>query len=263
MEARRHLGRVPGVARWRAGVYAGVVGLFLGTAVAAAPTVPTLPVVTGHLDYHVSWNGIPAGDATVNIARVDEAASYHVEGSVQTSWLVDWLWSLRARVSASFTTADLTPLSFRYDRDMNREHSLTDIYYDPSTRWPTGVHVKRGRTTTMSVNDAGVMDPVTAIFRALAQPIQVGDTYRYDVFTGESSYRVELHVVGEDTITVAAGTFKAWRVEPQVWRVGTGVDTRLRHATLWVSEEPVRAVLRIRSEVFIGAVNCDLQRLGV
>src|SRR5258706_541862 len=75
-------------------------------------------------------------------------------------------------------------------------------------------------------------------------------------------YRVEWVTSGEETITVTAGTFPAWRVEPRVWKIGTGVDQRLRRATLWVSQEPVRTLLRIRSEVFIGAVNCDLQRLA-
>jgi len=241
-------------------IHAVVLSLLLSS---AALAIPAPPVVTGHLDYHVSWNGVPAGDATVDIARGDDAAAYQVEGSVRTSWLVDLLWSLRARVFASFTATDLRPLSFRYDRDMNREHLLTDIFYDPLTRHPTGVHVKRGKTTTLSVDTANVSDPITATFQALSQPIHVGDTFRYDVFTGEASYRIELHVLGEDVVTVPAGTFKAWRVEPQVWKVGTGVDRRLRHATMWVSEGPARVVVRIRSEVFIGAVNCDLQHLDV
>ena len=220
--------------------------------------------MTGHLDYRVSWNGIPAGDATVHIARVDDTpiSAYRVDASVQTSWLVDWLWSLRGRVSARFTSAGLTPLAFRYDRDINRDHSLTDIFYDPSTLHPTGIYIHHGQTKTLSADGTDALDPITAIFRALAQPIHVGDTFHYAVFTGEASYRVELDVIGEETITVAAGTFKAWRVEPQLWKVGTGVDHRLRHATLWVSEGPARAVVRIRSEVFIGAVNCDLQHVG-
>src|SRR5437870_866304 len=96
------------------------VALSLLIAAAAAPAAPSslpLPVVTGRLEYHVSWNGIPAGDATVNVVRVDDgsAPQYRVEASVQTSWLVDWLWSLRAHVFATFTTTDLTPLGFRYD----------------------------------------------------------------------------------------------------------------------------------------------------
>jgi len=160
------------------------------------------------------------------------------------------------------TSTDLTPLSFRYDRDMNREHSLTDVVYDPSTRRSTGIRVRRGQTTILKVDDANIVDPITTIFRALSQPIRVGDTLRYDVFTGESRYRVELDIKGEDTITVGAGTFTAWRVEPRVWKIGTGRDERLRHATLWISQAPVRALVRIRSEVFIGAVNCDLQHLA-
>ena len=247
----------------RVGVSVVGVLLLLCTATAAAPSTAPSPIVTGRLNYRVSWNGIRAGDATVNVARVDDVAEpqYQVEGFVQTSWLVDWLWSLRARVSANFTTGDLTPLGFRYDRDINRDHSLTNIFYDPEHLHTTGILVRHERTTTLSVDDPNVMDPIAATFHALSEPIHVGDTFRYAVFTGEASYRVELNVIGEETITVAAGTFRAWRIEPQLWKVGTGVDRRLRHATLWVSEAPVRAVLRIRSEVFIGAVNCDLQHL--
>ena len=78
--------------------------------------------------------------------------------------------------------------------------------------------------------------------------------------TGEARYRVELTVVGEDTITVAPGRFRAWRVNPDVWKIGSGRDRRLRRATVWVAEDSTRLPLRIRSEVFIGAVDCDLIR---
>jgi hypothetical protein len=237
--------------------------LLLSGAAPAARVPAQPPIFAGRLDYRVSWNGIPAGNATVNVARVEDGVvpQYRVEASAQTNAVVDLLWSLRARVSASFTTTDLTPLGFRYDREMNRVHSRTDIVYDPVSQRPTGIHVTRGRTTTHSPTDPTVTDPVTAIFRALSEPIRLGDTFHYEVFTGESLYRVELRVVGADTLTVAAGTFRAWRVEPRVWKVGPRVDRRLRRATLWVSQEPVRAVLRIRSQLFIGAVYCDLQQL--
>jgi hypothetical protein len=81
------------------------------------------------------------------------------------------------------------------------------------------------------------------------------------VFTGEARYRVELAVTGEDMVSVAGGSYRAWRIEPRVWKNGTGVDSRLRHATLWISEDPAHILLRIRSEGFIGAVNCDLLHL--
>jgi uncharacterized protein YaaQ len=220
------------------------------------------PVVTGRLDYRLSWNGIPAAHATVNIDEDETGPEprYRVEATAQTGWLVDLLWSLRARVTSIFTGDDLTPQGFRYDREVNHEHSLTEVTFGASSLATTGKHYHGGHTTVLDVQDAHVLDPITTIFRALAQSVQVGDTMQYEVFTGEARYRVELSVAGEETITVPAGTFKTWRVEPQVWKIGTGLDRRLRRATVWVSQAPVRAVVRIRSEVFIGAVNCDLQR---
>src|SRR5438552_3505749 len=94
----------------------GVLSLVLFAVAPAKQTAPPSSIVTGKLDYRVSWNGISAASATVNVARVDDgpAPQYHVEAAVQTSWLVDLLWSLRGRVTADFTTGDFTPLGFRY-----------------------------------------------------------------------------------------------------------------------------------------------------
>jgi hypothetical protein len=221
------------------------------------------PLPTGQMDYRVSWNGISAGSATVEVTRAeqDRASIYRVDAAIQTSWLVDLLWRLRAHALSSFTADQLAPLGFRYDRDVNREHSITDITFEPSGQEAEGRHYRGGEIKVVDVHDAGVLDPVTAIFRALTEPFRNGDTLRYEVFTGEARYRVELHVEGEDLISIAAGTYRAWRVVPRIWKLGSGLDQRLRDATIWVSQQPVRTVLRIRSDVFIGAVNCDLQRL--
>ena len=67
-------------------------------------------------------------------------------------WKIGSVKRLRARVSAGFTTTDLTPLGFRYDREMNRVHSRTDIVYDPVSQRPTGIYARRGRTTTRCRN---------------------------------------------------------------------------------------------------------------
>ena len=106
-----------------------------------------------------------------------------------------------------------------------------------------------------------MLDPITAIFHALSQPVSVGDDLQYELFTGEALYRIKLHIEDEELLDIAGATLPTWRVTPQLWKIGTGVDKRLRDATIWVSQAPVRTVLRIRSDVFIGAVYCDLQHL--
>ncbi len=231
----------------------------LATTHAAAAATLTL----GEAEYRVSWNGIPAAAATIDVRQDTDSGRplYRVEVAARTNWLVDLLWRFRAHALSSFTFDDLAPLGFRYDREENNKHVVTDVTFGPSPVEVTGRKYRGGDTAVMTLREANLLDPITAIFHALVQSVQVGDARRYEIFTGEARYRVELDVTGEDTVSVAAGTYRAWRIEPKVWKLGTGADERLRRATIWVSQDGARIPVRIRTEVFVGAVNCDLLRL--
>ena len=69
--------------------------MLLATPASAAAS----PVATGRWDYRLSWNGIPAAYATVQVSRDPRTADpvYRVEAVAKTNWLVDLLWSLRAQ----------------------------------------------------------------------------------------------------------------------------------------------------------------------
>lgn len=226
---------------------------------AAAAT--TLAV--GEAEYGVSWNGIPAAAASIVVRREQRAGRsiYRVEALARTNWLVDLLWHFRAHAMSSFTSDNLAPLGYRYDREENSKHIITDVIFDYTVPSATGISYSGREKKVIGLEEPEVLDPITAVFQALAQPVHVGDVLPYQVFTGEARYRLELTVAGEDVVTVAAGTYRAWRIEPRIWKIGSGADTRLRHATIWVSDDATHLPVRIRSEVFIGAVNCDLVRL--
>lgn len=219
----------------------------------------TAAVPVGTYEYRLSWNGLPAAEAVVAVSRGErEGAPYRVEAQARTNWFVDFLWSLRARVAAGFTPGELEPLGFRYDRRIRGELWVTDVVFGTPVGGATGTLRRRGEARVTSTDDGGVVDPVTAIFRALSAPLTLGERRRYEVFTGESSYRIELHVVAEERVDVAGRDYDAWRIDPRVWKIGQGLEPRLRGATIWVSKGPRQTILRVRSEVYIGAVTCDL-----
>jgi hypothetical protein len=122
----------------------------------------------------------------------------------------------------------------------------------------TGTFLRRGEERVVAVDGAHVLDPVTAIFRALNEPLRVGQQMRYEVFTGESRYRVDLTVQAEERLEVAGRVYDAWRLEPLVWKIGQGLEPRLRNTTIWVTKGPTQTVLRVRGDVYIGAITCDL-----
>jgi len=231
--------------------------LLAPSALAAFPPHPRL------LEYRIAWNGIPAAGASVAITPGELAGreSIVVEAKARTNPFVDLFWPFRGTVRATFLRDGLTPLHFVYHRQMNGTPYLTWIDFDQERA--RSVYIKGSRRRESELEGTGVIDPITAVFRARLSGAKPGDHLRYEVWTGESRYRVELDIDGPERIDVPAGRFSALRVVPTVWKVGSQPerDTRLRQATIWVADDPARTLLRIRSEIFIGAITLDLVKV--
>jgi len=210
--------------------------------------------------YRVTWNGIPAAQATVRFTErlPREPSIAHVWVELRTNRLVDLLWSLRAQSWADVDASTLRPRHFTFDRRINGKPELTQVEADGDGLL-TGRYARPWRYRLIEVNDANVLDPMAAILRVRQALPAVGDSDTYDVFTGEARYRIEMRRSASETINVPAGRFSAARIEPVLWRLDqAGPDRRVRHLTLWVTETPPHTLLRVRSEVFIGALYADL-----
>lgn len=217
------------------------------------------------LEYRIAWNGIPAAGATVAITPTDLAGrdAYVVEASARTNAFVDLFWSFRGQARATFLADGLTPLHFAYDRSMAGKPYVTWIDFDRDDRRASSVYIKGARRRELTLEGPDLVDPITAVFRARLSGARPGDVLRYDVWTGEARYRVLLDVGAPEVIDVPAGSFTALPVRPEVWKLGRApeLDTRLRRATVWVTDDAARTLLRIRSEIFVGAITLDLVKL--
>jgi hypothetical protein len=235
--------------------------LFASAAAAASP----LPAHPRRLEYRVAWNGIPAAGASVAIIPGERGgrASLEVEARARTNAFVDLFWTYRGTARTTLLADDLAPVEFVYQRTMAGKPYLTWVDFDRATRRARSVYLRGSKRRELDVDAHDAVDPITAVFRARLSGAGPGDVRRYEVFTGEASYRVQLTVVGPDEIEVPAGRFRALRVVPELWKLTTSPepDTRLRGATIWVADDSLRTLLRIRSEVFVGAVTLDLVKI--
>jgi hypothetical protein len=240
-------------------VCATAVSLLASTALAGGPADPAQT-----LRYRIAWNGLPAARATVNIQPEELGGNptYTVETIARTNSFIDLFFPFRGRARVVFLTEGLTPLQFYYDRQIRGVHSRTTIEFPPGQQRAKSLHIEDGVTKmALDIPLADLVDPITAVFKARHAPSRMGTTKGYDIFTGESRYRVELTLEGRDRVQVPAGLFPALRIRPKVWKVrdeDQPRDERLRGATIWVTDDAEHVLLRIRSEMFIGAITLDL-----
>ncbi len=211
------------------------------------------------LEYRVAWNGIPAASGRVTITPGDAggAESLVVEASAATNAFVSLFWSFRGKLHTTMLGDGPTPRSFDYRREIGRTSHATTIDFDGTRARGVYVHGEHRRELDLV---ADVLDPVTAVFRARGSDAGPGDALWYDVWTGEVRYMVRLDIEAREPIEVPAGRFAALRIVPHLWRIEgrPAPDTRLRRATIWVTDDPRHIPLRIESKVFVGAVRVDL-----
>lgn len=216
------------------------------------------------LEYRIAWNGISAAHATISVMpeRYGGDLGYVISADASTNAFADLFWRFRGTARATVLGDQMIPLRFTYQRRTNSTPEMTWIDFSLDTGRAESVHIKRTRRRVIEAQGRDLLDPITAAFRALSSDARVGDELSYRVFTGESHYRVLLSVSGEEIVEVPAGRFDALRVEPEIIKIKDEErrDKRVRRATIWVSRSPLRNILRIRSEVLVGAITLDLVR---
>lgn len=214
----------------------------------------------GKYSYSVSWQGIPAGTLTLNLR--EKGPDYRIRASARTNRFVDLFYKLRFHTEAFVSAETLHPRISVYNRKDDRSEN-TKIEFLPGGEIRSFHENHRGKVEKYRFNpDNFTLDPFSAVFLALSLNWEIGDTRRFDTFTGTGRYLVELTAVEKTDIDVDGSRREAVVISPGVINLtqdDTGEeDDRLREARIYISTDPSREILRIESDVFIGTVSAQM-----
>ncbi len=166
---------------------------------------------------------------------------------------------MRDVIESIFEAKTLYPRSFIFRQRENRKKIDTTAHFDPaSKKWV--VHRQQGyNIKDYEFISQHTLDPISAVYLARSLDFKVGDTLRMEVFGGNSRYLVLLDILGMEPVSTRTGLFEAYRIVPRVMNLtSSGYAGRVRQATVWLSADERRRLLRMVSQVFIGYVSIDL-----
>jgi hypothetical protein len=96
-----------------------------------------------------------------------------------------------------------------------------------------------------------------------SQPLKDRSSYKIVVYPATSAYLATLTVIGREKIAVRAGSYNAIKLDLQLSRLGKSLELephrKFRKATIWISDDNDRMVLRIEAQIFVGTVFVELQ----
>jgi hypothetical protein len=215
------------------------------------------------LRYRVSWLGIPAADADVRLHRDHaDGDGWTAEVWIRTNKLTDALFRMRDYMREDFSSTSLASRDIYIRQHEKRRRAEYRVTFDHRAGVVTAV--KRGRrgVVTRRFTGGNPWGPFSGAMMALSQPLEIGRTLRFDVFSGNNRYVFDFKVTGRQHLSTPVGEFDAFRIEPSVVYLTDGkMREQARESTIWISDDGRSTPLRMESSVFIGKIRIDLVQL--
>jgi hypothetical protein len=213
--------------------------------------------------YEFGWSSLTAATGEVRFANSGNKLQIAATG--QTIGIVRGLWRFDTHHLAIADASTLQPISMHQVDEFRSKTLTTDLTFHPG-------RVDRFRTDTSSSKPpskkaftfaSGIYDLHSALLMVRSQPMKAGDVYRLIVYPATNSYLATLTVSGRSTLTTPAGTYPAIKLDLHLKKVGKHNELephkKFRRATVWVSDDSDRLLLRVEASVFVGTIFAELQ----
>jgi hypothetical protein len=216
--------------------------------------------------YRFGWSGLTAATGDVHFTKPSEN-KFQLDGTGRTIGFVRALWKLDVSYQAIASPETLRPIEAQQIETYRSKKIATHLTF-------TNNGVTRARTEgkggaeakTRQFNFPNLFDLFSAMLYLRSQPLKDRGVYRVVAYPATNAYLATVTVVGREKISVHAGSYSAIKLDLQLKRIGKHRQLephrKFRRATIWVSDDAERLLLRIEAQVFVGTVFAELQSVS-
>jgi hypothetical protein len=217
-----------------------------------------------HASYRFGWSGLTAATGEVHFTKPSNDR-FQLQGTGRTTGLVRALWKLDVNYRALANAATLKPIETQQTENYRSKRIVTNLIFTNSEviRARTEGQGSAAQTKTKQFVFPNLFDLHSAALYLRSQSLKQGSVYRLAVYPATNSYLTTVTVLGREKISVRPGTYNAIKLDLQLKRIGKNLELephkKFRRATIWVSNDAERLILRIEAQVFVGTVFAELQ----
>jgi hypothetical protein len=213
--------------------------------------------------YRFGWSGLTAATGDVHFTKPTED-KFQLDGTGRTIGLVRALWKLDVNYQATASAGTLRPVETEQTESYRSKKVVTHLTFTNNEVTRVRTEGKgAGEAKTRQFNFPNLFDLFSAMLYLRSQPLNDRSVYRVVAYPATTAYLATITVVGREKISVHAGNYSAIKLDLRLKRVGKQRQLephrKFRRATIWVSDDAERLLLRIEAQIFVGTVFAELQ----
>ncbi len=209
------------------------------------------------LTYNVSFTGITAGQASLEVVNDTVVNNYHqlhIRFNARTTFPVSSIYTINDQVDTWLDSKYLyTKKLTKNIREGNyKNDSYTIIDYDQS------IAITNGDTVII---DQFLRDSYSLFYFLRTIPLIIGETIDFTAFDGKIITPFQVITKSKETINTMAGTFPCLVVKP--FREGTTLLKNKGDMMIWFSDDKIRLPVQIRIKLKYGSMLLKLKDINL
>jgi Protein of unknown function (DUF3108) len=211
------------------------------------------PVFAGEtLTYAMSWGIFAGGVMTISTSErivFQDRPAYKIELSAVSNDFISKFFAVRDSITSWIDAESLQSIRFeKHTVEGSRaDDERIDFDLAKKTAWRDGKPIHF---------EPPIFDSLSAVFYLRTRPLSPGEPIEIEVVSGKHAYGLVVDVLGDETVTTPAGTFRAQKVHPKM--KGEGLLKKGGDLWLWLAEDSRRTPVVIRSKLNFGTLTARL-----
>lgn len=214
-----------------------------------------LPFTPGEkLTFLLRWEFVPAGKATLVVEPMGEIngePAFHFSMTARSNKFLDFFYKVRDRID-SYTDVSMTHSLF-YKKKQREGKTKRNITVTFDWKEQQAQYENKGKKKDPVDLLPGAFDPLGIFYFVRSSLLETNHTLERPVSDGKKCVIGLGRIVKRETITVPAGTFDTFLLEPDLKEVG-GVFEKSKDANIriWVTADGNHMPVKIQSKVVVG-----------
>ena len=232
---------------------------------AAAPKKEmSVPFRAGEvLQYDIGWSSyLTAGTATVTVREKRpsfNSVAYYIVAEGRPTPILSKLYTLYYKADTLIDAFTLLPQRGSLYVEEGKRHRMKATTFNQATRRAkyevqTSTHVEREL-----VLPGFTQDSLSALYVLRSIPMKAGDKFNMPVTDAGDVYKVQMQVVGLESLKTPLGTMNALKIVPVI----SAAKGEPPHGiAIWISDDPRRLPLKIEAQLAVGKFVVSLSKVS-